>query len=82
MELSPEVNAKAVGRSVGAQALSKHACPNCKSKVVRRTRRKGFLQRFVLLRFGLYPWVCRECKHRFLLGSRRDDTFGYIDDPR
>jgi ribosomal protein L37AE/L43A len=61
---------------------SQYACPHCKSKVVRRARRKGILRRYILPYLGLYPWICRECKGYFLLRARRDDTFGYVDSPK
>jgi ribosomal protein L37AE/L43A len=78
-EARVEITAKT---GVEARKLSKFACPLCNSRVVRRTRRHGFWQKFVLCRMGIYPWVCRECKHHFVLGSRRDDSFGYVDDPK
>ena len=36
-------------------------CPACGALKLRRTSRKGFLQRVIYSRFGYYPWECSRC---------------------
>lgn len=37
-------------------------CPKCGDKTLHRAERKGFMQKFVYPRFGLFPWKCRRCQ--------------------
>lgn len=43
-------------------------CPECQSKQVRRSRRRGALERIFSL-LGYLPYRCRDCKHRFFFGQ-------------
>ncbi len=45
-------------------------CPRCGSSRTARTKRQGLLQKFVLHRFGMYPWECSGCRKIFLFKSR------------
>jgi hypothetical protein len=38
-------------------------CPACWSIHIERSRRKPF--EHILSRFGIYPFTCHECGHRF-----------------
>ena len=40
-------------------------CPNCESKSVRRSQRKGAFETFVLKLTPVRPFRCRDCNHRF-----------------
>lgn len=41
------------------------ACPSCRTNVVRRSRRQGFLEQTISLLY-VYPFRCRLCSYRFL----------------
>ncbi len=41
-------------------------CPRCESRVVHRSRRQGFHERFVHPFFFLWPYQCRDCNIRFI----------------
>ena len=41
------------------------ACPRCKSRVVFRTKRKGFLERIILYPLGYRAYQCEYCLKRF-----------------
>jgi len=45
-------------------------CPKCDRGELRRTARKGFLERQIYARFGYYPWKCPTCKYRKLRKTR------------
>jgi hypothetical protein len=45
-------------------------CPVCKESTARRVNRDGFLQRKVLVIFGMYPWKCGACGSTFLYRRR------------
>lgn len=40
-------------------------CPQCKSEGIRRSKRKGFVERGPLTLFFLRPFRCKHCEHRF-----------------
>jgi hypothetical protein len=42
-------------------------CPLCQSRVVRRTKRRGILERIVLYPLGFRAYRCEFCDHRFCL---------------
>jgi hypothetical protein len=44
-------------------------CPECESTIVSRSVRHGFLEK-ILKSFGILPWRCLSCRHRFF-GFRR-----------
>ena len=43
-------------------------CPRCGSTNVRRSRRRGLLERVLLRLLGLRPYRCEDCDERFLHG--------------
>jgi hypothetical protein len=45
-------------------------CPRCESHLVRRSARRGFVERFLYPLLFLWPYRCDECDVRFL-GFRR-----------
>jgi hypothetical protein len=40
-------------------------CPQCKSTVVHRTKRRGILERIILYPLGFRAYRCGYCDHRF-----------------
>ena len=51
-------------------------CPRCKLGVMFRVNREGYLEREILTRFGVYPWMCSECKVRTRLKRRQGQDGG------
>ena len=47
------------------QIAAEIICPQCKSRVVFRTKRKGFLERIVLYPLGYRAYQCEYCLKRF-----------------
>ena len=45
-------------------------CPKCGADVAMRINRNGFMQKHVLVRFGIYPWKCGACGSAFLFRKR------------
>jgi hypothetical protein len=45
-------------------------CPACRTQTLRRTERKGFMQRLIYAGFGYYPWKCSTCKSIQLIKNR------------
>jgi hypothetical protein len=45
-------------------------CPQCRSAISSRTRRKGLMNKFVFPLFGLFPWECSDCQKVFLRRTR------------
>jgi hypothetical protein len=45
------------------------ACPRCAIKV-RRTQRRGLLQKHVLPLFGFFPWECPVCREPIFFRKR------------
>jgi len=43
-------------------------CPRCGSTNVRRSHRRGFLERALFQLLGLRPYRCEDCDERFLRG--------------
>jgi transposase-like protein len=41
------------------------SCPQCRSKDIRRSRRKGFLESSILSLILLRPFRCQDCNRRF-----------------
>lgn len=40
-------------------------CPICHSRNIRRSTRRGILEKEVLPYFNAYPYRCRDCSNRF-----------------
>ena len=49
-------------------------CKHCGSERTSRTERKGFLQKVVMFRLGLFPWECAACWKVFLSSERGKRT--------
>jgi hypothetical protein len=47
-------------------AKKMHACPQCDSSLVRRSTRKGFLERILYPLLFVWPYRCDDCDVRFL----------------
>ncbi len=47
-------------------------CTDCQTNEVRRTHRKGLIERWVLPRFSIYPFICGMCYRRFRAKVRKD----------
>ena len=50
-------------------------CPRCESDQIRRSKRRGLLERVPLTLIFVRPFRCRECRHRFFgcsLGRKRE----------
>jgi len=48
-----------------------HKCPACREKTESvRIPPRGFIQTFVLLRFGFFPYRCLTCGARYVRSSR------------
>jgi hypothetical protein len=45
-------------------------CPKCNSARTARVKRTSLMQRFVLHRFGLFPWECSGCRTVFMFKNR------------
>jgi hypothetical protein len=44
------------------EKVVKLVCPRCKSTLMRRNFRHGFLEEKVWPKFGYYPWECCACR--------------------
>ena len=44
--------------------MSRKLCSRCKSKVFRRINRRGWLERVMLSKLGVFPWECVHCRGR------------------
>ena len=44
----------------------KRSCPNCQSKEIRRSRRRGMLEQAVFPLLLLRPFRCKKCSYRFI----------------
>ena len=42
-----------------------HRCPKCNSELIRRSKRRGFVERVPLTTLFLKPFHCGDCQHRF-----------------
>ncbi len=45
-------------------------CPRCGGARTTRIKRRGWMQKFVLHHFGLFPWECTGCRRVFLFKYR------------
>lgn len=54
----------------GKDTSSAILCPTCGTQTLRRTSRKGFMQRVIYPRFGYYPWECSRCNVAQLIKNR------------
>ena len=43
----------------------RYTCPECESLNLARSRRRGFVERWILWLIGLVPIRCLDCKARF-----------------
>lgn len=50
--------------------MPRPACPKCKELQCSRKKRVGLWQRFILPRFGWFPWECTSCRKVFLIKER------------
>lgn len=41
------------------------SCPHCQSKVIRRSKRKGTFETYILSLVPVRPFRCMECDRRF-----------------
>jgi hypothetical protein len=53
-------------------------CPHCQSERVRRSKRRGFVERVCLTLLFLKPFHCGDCKRRFFLWLRVGARLGAI----
>ena len=42
-----------------------HHCPRCYSEEVRRSKRRGLTERYLLSAIALKPFRCENCRNRF-----------------
>jgi len=45
-------------------------CPECHQVSMHRVRRSGFLENWILPKFGYYPWECPNCEIKKILKAR------------
>jgi hypothetical protein len=50
--------------------MPRPACPRCGERDCSRKKREGLWQRFILPRFGWFPWRCSACQRVFLVRER------------
>jgi len=48
-------------------------CPECRSTAIRRSQRRGLIERVVLPMFGILPYRCQACDTRFYAKIESDD---------
>jgi hypothetical protein len=41
------------------------SCPHCRSRAIRRSKRKGTFETSILSLIPVRPFRCKECDHRF-----------------
>jgi hypothetical protein len=41
-------------------------CPRCEGRALRRSRRRGWVERLLHQMFDVEPYHCHNCRHRFL----------------
>jgi len=58
------------------QGATETTCPQCKSRVVYRTKRKGILERIILYPLGFRAYQCMYCLTRFCSRSKPAATLG------
>ncbi len=49
-------------------------CKYCGSERTSRTERKGFMQKVVMFKLGLFPWECNACWKVFMSSERGKRT--------
>jgi len=49
-------------------------CKHCGSERTARTERKGFIQKVVMFKLGLFPWECNACWKVFMSSERGKRT--------
>ena len=50
--------------------MIEHRCKVCERGGMRRSERRGLIERFILPVLGLYPWRCGFCRNRVQLSDR------------
>jgi DNA-directed RNA polymerase subunit RPC12/RpoP len=50
---------------------SEPTCPQCKSRIVYRTKRRGVLERIILYPLGFRAYRCKDCENRFCSNAKR-----------
>ncbi len=48
-------------------------CPICESHNIRRSTRRGYLEKEILRLIWAYPYRCRDCNNRFFLHVRKHE---------
>jgi hypothetical protein len=51
-------------------------CPECHSERIRRSKRRGIIERGLLTVVWLKPFRCADCNHRFFLWPVKDPSKG------
>lgn len=46
------------------------ACAHCECNEIRRVKRQGILERWILPNLSLYPFLCGKCGRRFISYAR------------
>jgi hypothetical protein len=59
-------------------------CQQCGHLHFKRVKREGFIERWLLAAYGVYPWRCTNCEHKRYLPRRgkrvhRDGTAAETD---
>jgi hypothetical protein len=58
------------------QSAPETTCPQCKSRVVYRTKRKGILERIILYPLGFRAYQCKYCLTRFCSRNKATASLG------
>jgi len=51
-------------------------CPECHSEQIRRSKRRGIIERDLLSVVGIKPFRCVDCYHRFFRRPAKDPSNG------
>jgi hypothetical protein len=54
-----------------ASTCARRSCPHCEGRELRRSRRRGFFERYLLSSLGLFPYRCDYCRERFYARRRK-----------
>jgi len=63
-------------------AKTLYTCPNCESPLIRRSTRRGFVERVLLRLAMVWPYRCDECDARFWGFHRSAPVTGAAQDLR
>jgi DNA-directed RNA polymerase subunit RPC12/RpoP len=50
------------------------SCPHCRSKTIRRSKRKGMFESSILRLTPVRPFRCKDCNHRFFGMTSQPDS--------